>query len=93
MVRNALTVSGMSNRQEVEMSDQNIQWCSWASIKAGNDGRRDSGKVWQRTKYNHAVKEGECVTLCKREIGCLKVEESRHSELPRCKVCEKRMSL
>jgi hypothetical protein len=39
-------------------------------MKAGNDGRRPSGVVWQRTKMQHYTLDGY-TTLCKRPIGSL----------------------
>lgn len=58
-------------------------------MRAGNDGRRPSGVVWQRTKYRHYHQEGSFVTLCNRTIGNL--ESDRHPELPICKTCAKRL--
>lgn len=70
------------------MSKDTTGWLSWCSMKAGNDGRRNSGIVWQRTKLAHHRGVGS-KTLCNREILCLEKSEEAGTR-PRCQVCEKR---
>lgn len=65
-----------------------VKWISWCCKQAGNDGRRASGIVWQRTRLMHAARDGETKSLCNRPIGCLETTADRG--LPRCKVCERR---
>ena len=63
-------------------------------MKAGNDGRRPSGVIWNETSLMHAVRRDTdgFKTLCGREVGAGMTEkaELRGKTRPRCKCCEKR---
>lgn len=67
------------------------KWVHWASIKGGNDGRRPSGIIWQRTKYLHFARTTSH-TLCNREIGALAVVAGTWCvDPPECKICRRRL--
>lgn len=65
-----------------------FKWITWCSIKAGNDGRRPSGVVWQRTTVRHAVADDGVHTLCKLEVGNLVSVDD--ADVPKCKSCMKK---
>lgn len=70
-----------------------IRLVYWYSQRAGNDGRRPSGNVYQRTKYRHyIVGEGDR-TLCNREINLWPSAAKKDQDIPICKVCEKRFKI
>ena len=68
------------------------QWVHWASIKGGNDGRRASATVWQRTKLKHFART-TIHTLCNREIGSLVIIAGTGLyDPPECKICRRRLN-
>jgi hypothetical protein len=81
----------MKNKSSL-FDDYVNQWIYWWSTRAGNDGRRPSGIVRQQTKYQHFAKS-LTRTLCNREINLYPTVASKGlSVLPKCKICEKRLS-
>lgn len=75
----------------MSLDDYAGEWITWCSIRAGNDGRRPSGVVWQRTKYKHFAKT-TTHTLCNRDIGSLATSRELLDNPPECKICRRRLS-
>jgi len=75
-----------------------VKWITWCFQKSGNDGRRPSGVVHERTSVCHAfvadsnghVDFAEAVSVCGRRVNLYPSEADPNTVRP-CAVCTRRL--